>query len=156
VGGGVDVPAGTDHVAFTVLPAPTLMARTGSLLARWTSRRLLPDSRKVSYSQPSRGAQADDVTDAFADAATVRAGLAAQGYLADDKIAGVVSLAALLGKPLLIEGPAETGKTQLAKSAAQLAARPRSAPNWSAAARSSSSGTHAGTTFRRRRRRWPG
>ena len=68
--------------------------------------------------------QADDVAAVFADTASVRAGLAAAGYLADDKIAGVVSLAARLGKPLLIEGPAGTGKTQLAKSVAMMADRP--------------------------------
>jgi MoxR-like ATPase len=68
--------------------------------------------------------QADDVAGVFADTASVRAGLAGTGYLADDKIAGVVSLAARLGKPLLIEGPAGTGKTQLAKSVAMMADRP--------------------------------
>jgi MoxR-like ATPase len=68
--------------------------------------------------------QADDVGGVFADTASVRAGLDAAGYLADDKIAGVVSLAARLGKPLLIEGPAGTGKTQLAKSVAMMADRP--------------------------------
>ena len=78
----------------------------------------------MSYSQPGRGAQADDLASAFGDTVSVRAGLAAQGYLADDKIAGVVSLAARLGKPLLVEGPAGTGKTQLAKSVARLAGRP--------------------------------
>jgi MoxR-like ATPase len=68
--------------------------------------------------------EADDVGGVFGDTASVRAGLAAAGYLADDKIAGVVSLAARLGKPLLIEGPAGTGKTQLAKSVAMMADRP--------------------------------
>ena len=68
--------------------------------------------------------QAEDVADVFASTASVRAGLAAAGYLADDKIAGVVSLAARLGKPLLVEGPAGTGKTQLAKSVAMMADRP--------------------------------
>ena len=68
--------------------------------------------------------QADDVGGVFADTASVRAGLAAVGYLADDKIAGVVSLAVRLGKPLLVEGPAGTGKTQLAKSVAMMADRP--------------------------------
>jgi|SRR5580658_2205732 MoxR-like ATPase len=40
------------------------------------------------------------------------------GYLADTTIATVVYLGAELGKPVLIEGPAGTGKTQLAKSVA--------------------------------------
>ena len=40
-------------------------------------------------------------------------------YLADDGIAGVVYLADRLAKPVLVEGPAGTGKTQLAKSVAE-------------------------------------
>src|SRR6202453_3460461 len=51
----------------------------------------------------------------------VRSGLAGVGYLADESISGVVYLADRLAKPVLVEGPAGTGKTQLAKSVAELA-----------------------------------
>jgi MoxR-like ATPase len=53
-------------------------------------------------------------------AAAVRQGLQEVDYLADDAIAGVVFLAGRLGKPILVEGPAGTGKTQLAKSVAEM------------------------------------
>ncbi|HEU5266422.1 MAG TPA: MoxR family ATPase [Jatrophihabitans sp.] len=45
--------------------------------------------------------------------------LAAVRYLADTATATTVYLAATLGKPLLVEGPAGVGKTQLAKAVAQ-------------------------------------
>ena len=46
------------------------------------------------------------------------------GYLADTATGTVVHLAAALSKPVLIEGPAGTGKTQLAKSVAMMTGKP--------------------------------
>ena len=54
----------------------------------------------------------------FGDLASTRDGLRDVGYLADDGIASVVYLAEKLGKPVLVEGPAGTGKTELAKAVA--------------------------------------
>ncbi|MFG1945197.1 AAA family ATPase [Nonomuraea sp. NPDC048826] len=55
----------------------------------------------------------------FASPADVTERLAAVDYLSDDAISTSVFLAAALGKPLLVEGPAGVGKTQLAKAVAQ-------------------------------------
>ena len=57
----------------------------------------------------------DGSTARFQGIPDVLSRLETTGYLADDQIATVVHLADRLGKPLLIEGPAGVGKTELAK-----------------------------------------
>ncbi|HVA59013.1 MAG TPA: MoxR family ATPase [Mycobacteriales bacterium] len=61
------------------------------------------------------------MTATFASPADVGERLAGAGYLADDAIATTVFLADRLDKPLLVEGPAGVGKTELAKAVATAA-----------------------------------
>jgi MoxR-like ATPase len=56
----------------------------------------------------------------FESVPAVREGLRKVDYLSDEGIAGIVYLADRLGKPILVEGPAGTGKTQLAKLVAEM------------------------------------
>ena len=57
----------------------------------------------------------------FSSLQDVEAGLRAAGYIADSIAATTVYLAAKLQKPLLLEGPAGSGKTQLAYAVAEAA-----------------------------------
>ena len=60
----------------------------------------------------------NSLTDKFAVVEGVRQGLKDVGYIATRQIAHTVYLAYHLGKPVLVEGPAGVGKTELAKAAA--------------------------------------
>ncbi|MGB2758077.1 MAG: MoxR family ATPase [Acidimicrobiia bacterium] len=58
------------------------------------------------------------MSERFEDVASVTAALEGVGYLPDARISGTVFLATRLGKPVLVEGPAGVGKTELAKAVA--------------------------------------
>jgi MoxR-like ATPase len=63
------------------------------------------------------------VTDEFRSIEEARQGLADVGYLADEPAALVSFLAGRLGKPVLVEGPAGVGKTELAKAMSRATGR---------------------------------
>jgi MoxR-like ATPase len=65
--------------------------------------------RRVSTAQPPQFGSVAEVADRLAEV----------GYLASTAVATTVFLADRLGKPLLVEGPAGVGKTELAKAVAQ-------------------------------------
>ncbi|MDH3046897.1 MadB family AAA-type ATPase [Gordonia alkanivorans] len=70
----------------------------------------------------ARLADADE-TARFASAEELTAALGEQGYLIGTELAVVVHLATLLDRPLLLEGPAGVGKTELAKALAAASGR---------------------------------
>src|SRR5674476_103901 len=57
-------------------------------------------------------------TTPFTSIDDVRVRLAEAGYIASNAVATTVYLASELGKPLLVEGPAGVGKTELARAVA--------------------------------------
>ena len=59
----------------------------------------------------------------FTDVTATRERFAEHGYLADDRLATTVFLQTRLDKPVLLEGPAGVGKTQLAASLAEVTGR---------------------------------
>lgn len=59
-----------------------------------------------------------DNTRSFASSAELKSSLGDQQYIASDEIATIVFLSQQLGKPVLTEGPAGVGKTELAKAIA--------------------------------------
>src|SRR5687767_13626452 len=65
----------------------------------------------VSFPQPPLFGSVDEVAER----------LAGVGYLASTAVATTVFLSDRLGKPLLVEGPAGVGKTELAKAVAEVA-----------------------------------
>ena len=59
----------------------------------------------------------------FESAGSVAEALRSQGYLPDERISQVVFLAERLSKPILVEGPAGVGKTELAKALSAMTGR---------------------------------
>ena len=64
------------------------------------------------------------MSDVFQTIDEAKARLGEAGYLADESAALVSFLAGKLGKPVLVEGPAGVGKTELAKAVSRATGRP--------------------------------
>ena len=78
-----------------------------------------PDPRPTPRSNPTRSPH-PFMAERFASVPDVVQSLRSVDYLADTSIAGVMFLADRLEKPVLVEGPAGVGKTELAKAAAAI------------------------------------
>jgi MoxR-like ATPase len=72
----------------------------------------------------SQSAQTRAAADPFASVDALVEGLASVGYIASRRIATALYMAANLQKPILVEGSAGVGKTELALSTARLIAKP--------------------------------
>jgi MoxR-like ATPase len=65
------------------------------------------------------------MSDEFTSIEDARERLGKVGYLADEPASHVSFLAGKLGKPVLVEGPAGVGKTELAKAVSRATGRSR-------------------------------
>ena len=72
------------------------------------------------YASSSRGAASYDGRVAFGSVDEVESALAADSYLADRGLATAIYLAVAMRRPLLLEGEAGVGKTEVAKTLARL------------------------------------
>ncbi|MBW3663164.1 MAG: MoxR family ATPase [Actinobacteria bacterium] len=84
------------------------------------ARRPLSLARSWTPRPGNRTNREDHVTHRFASPEDVAEGLRSVDYLPDARIARTIFLADRLEKPVLVEGPAGVGKTELAKSLARL------------------------------------
>ena len=78
----------------------------------------------ISQTAPQNAASARSAADPFASVDALVEGLASVGYIASRRIATALYMAVNLQKPILVEGSAGVGKTELALSTARLIAKP--------------------------------
>ncbi|MDE2356839.1 MAG: MoxR family ATPase [Alphaproteobacteria bacterium] len=85
-----------------------------------------PDSLAVSTGLPDEapGSRTSAASDPGASVESLIEGLGGIGYIASRRIATALYLGLHLGKPILVEGPAGVGKTELAIAASQLLGLP--------------------------------
>ncbi len=84
------------------------------------------DAPHLGHASPHAGTSAGTLSQGaheFADVDDVVTRFAQHGYLADSRLATTVFLQSRLGKPVLLEGPAGVGKTQLASTLAEVTGR---------------------------------